>query len=150
MYWLLGLAIVGYFVYRMLSNSVRQATKIIGFQINVKPTLVTECISRMRTDANAALGKMTRQQYFCHLVISSQGNQSQLNDPIKVFYIYQILRNSHEQNVIWWAEKIVSAGFKANISPSEKELFQTFFDVDWSEFNEFVDAHNEKVIQQIV
>jgi len=146
MYWFLGIAITLYFVYRMSTNGIRKATKIIGYQINVKPALVTECISRMRTDPNVALGKMTRQQYFCHLVVSAHGNQAELSDPIKVFYLYQILKNSHDNNVSWWADKLKSAGFEATISLDEEELFQSFFDVDWQVLKSVVAEHNSKFI----
>lgn len=146
MYWFFGITIVIYLIYKISNNGIRKATKIIGYQINVKPALVTECISKMRTDPNMALGKMTRKQYFCYLASSSLGNQSELNDPIKIFYIYQIIRNQNENNISWWAEKVSSAGFEVTISLHEEELFQSFFDIDWQVLKIFIKDHNTKFI----
>lgn len=146
MIWAFVAVVVIYIIYRFSSGDIRKASKIIAYSLNVKHPLVTECISVMRTDSNPALGKATRQQAYCRSVVRSQGNVEQLNSFIKVFYIYQVLKNPHEENIKWWANRLKDAGFEPQITASDRQNFEVFFDVDYLSLKEFVVSHNEMLI----
>ena len=130
-----------YFLYRFLSSDARRAANIIGRKLGVKPALVADFIMNMRRDSNRALGKVSRQQFYCQMVVSAN-DDAELICPIKVFYIYQVLKSDHGGNVSWWRNKLARAGFESKISESEQEVFCSFFDVDWREFKDWVEVHN--------
>ncbi|HCE1798614.1 TPA: DUF1198 family protein [Vibrio parahaemolyticus] len=146
MIWAFVAVIVIYLIYRFSSGDIRKASKIIAYSLNVKHPLVTECIGAMRTDSNPAMGKATRQQAYCQSVVRAHGNVEQLSSFIKVFYIYQVLKNPHEENIRWWANRLKDAGYDPQITASDRQSFEVFFDVDYLSFKEFVVSHNEILI----
>lgn len=143
---LVAVAIAVYFIYRTLSGDIRKASKIIGYSLNIKDSMVTECIGAMRTDPCAGPGNTTRQRFFCESVVRSHGNIENMTPLVKTFYIYQILKNPHDDNVSWWANRLADCGYSAEITAHERQTFETFFEVDPSGFKDFVSAHNQTVI----
>ncbi|WP_037457983.1 DUF1198 family protein [Shewanella sp. HN-41] len=145
--WILFAVAIGvYFIYRTLSGNIRKASKIIGYSLNIKDTMVTECIGAMRTDPSAGPENTTRQRLFCESVIRSHGSIEKMSPLVKTFYIYQILKNPHDDNVSWWANRLKDCGFSAEITAHEREIFETFFEVDHGGFKEFVSVHNQTLI----
>ena len=108
--------------------------------------MVIECIGAMRKDPSPALGKTTRQHYYCSSVIRAHGNIEELSGLVKVFYIYQVLKNPHDENVRWWANRLKNAGFDLQITAIERQTFEMFFEVDHSAFKDFATEHNKMLI----
>ncbi|GAA4892520.1 DUF1198 family protein [Ferrimonas pelagia] len=147
MEWILVAVAIGvYFIYRALSGEIRKASKIIGYSLNIKDSMVTECIGAMRTDPCAGPGNTTRQRFFCESVVRSHGNFEKMSPLVKTFYIYQILKNPHDNNLGWWANRLTDCGFSAEITAQERQMFETFFEVDPGVFKDFVSAHNQTLI----
>lgn len=144
--WILITIIFAYLVYYFLSGDIRKASKIIAYSLNIKLPIVIEFIGAIRKDSSPALGKATRQRYYCSSVIRAHGNIEELSSLVKVFYIYQLLKNPHVQNVQWWASRMKDSGFDVEISATERQTFEIFFEVEHSGFKEFAAKYNEMLI----
>jgi len=146
MIWILIAIIAAYLIYHFLSGDIRKASKVIAYSLNVKPTMVVECIGSMRTDPSPALGKSSRQQYYCSSVIRAHGNLEELGSLVKVFYICQILKNPHDENVLWWANRLKDCGFDSQITALDRQTFEMFFEVEHSALKDFTNEHNKILI----
>ncbi|WP_232846931.1 DUF1198 family protein [Shewanella nanhaiensis] len=146
MIWIFVAIIAAYLVYYFLSGDIRKASKVLAYSLNVKPTMVVECISAMRKDPSVGVGTTSRQQFYCRSVVGTHGNLEQLGSLVKVFYIYQVLKNPHDQNVLWWSERMKDCGFDSQISALDRQTFESFFDVEHSSFKDFTNAHNKMLI----
>ncbi|EPX6950204.1 MULTISPECIES: DUF1198 family protein [Vibrio] len=145
MFWFIVIVVLIVVAYKVLSNDIRKTSKLIGHRINIKPTIITGCIAKMRQDASASIPGLSRQRMFCQMVANSGHSEENLARYVKVIYIYQLLNNPHRENVNWWSTRMRESGISPEISVKDRSDFEVFYDIDHHEFRTFVEAHNREL-----
>ncbi|WP_235040585.1 DUF1198 family protein [Vreelandella profundi] len=84
----------------------------IGHEINIKPEFVEEMVSRM----GAERGKL-----FLTTVSDRRRDPDVLEIGIKTFFIYQVIKNSHPKNVLWWQSQLAQSSYSPDINIQDVE-----------------------------
>ncbi|WP_193085985.1 DUF1198 family protein [Halomonas sp. FME65] len=84
----------------------------IGHEINIKPAFVEEMVSRM----GAERGKL-----FLNTVSDRRRDPDALEIGIKTFFIYQVIKNAHPKNVLWWQSQLAQSGYSPDINIQDIE-----------------------------
>ena len=86
-------------VYRVVTRKPRAAETYLSRKLNVKPHLVGDMI--------ASMGRERGHMFVEHMTT--------WNDPegrgVYTFVIFQIMKNDHEENILWWKNKLKECGY---------------------------------------
>lgn len=84
----------------------------IGKEINIKPEFVEEMISKMGAE---------RGSLFLSTVRDSRRGTDALGTGVKTFFIYQVIKNCHPENVEWWQAQLAQNGYSPDIQIEDVE-----------------------------
>jgi hypothetical protein len=117
--WIFGLFIFIFFIYKLIESTAKKAALKIGKAINVKPKLIEDMIMKMGGERG-------------QLFINSVNSHNAISDGVYTFFIYQILLNSHPQNVKWWQDKLSEFHYTIDLDFEKVETAFLFFrDIDF-------------------
>ena len=132
-------AVVLLAIYKISYRGANKAAEIIGQELNIKPVEVALMINQMPPDRAA---EFTR--YVC------QGAKDDLELGVRTFFVYQLLKNDHPENVKWWQNRLEESGYSKKLDSDDVQVVFTYLKnmgVDITKSTLFVNGYNSKYMR---
>lgn len=128
--------IAGYLLFKKVNRHHYKAAHAVGNAINIKPQFVEDMIAKMGPEKGNLFSKQ--------ISAWQEKDPGVINQGVTTFFIYQIIKNDHPDNVKWWQGRLDESGYSYGLNMGDIDIAFMFLSniVNTERKEEFLEAYN--------